>query len=321
MSSGTHGSCPARTFRRGGLPSVLLAALLSVVVGCGGGEDPARGRLQSLVEAEDWTEVRANVELLRQEGVTGAWVDLAEGLALLHQNADREAERLFEKAAARDSSLAPRIAEAWQERALEDHGEGWDNRAKERMAQALIYAPTLDPGPLLDPVADHFYRFTKEFDRAYPLYLRLYRERPEPEAKHPEWVYRYGYCLEQEGFLDSAMGVYEEFIETWPEDRDIMRFVQWRYMSGLLEQAERARAEARPDAALELLRRCLDSGWHMDLQQQARYLAGEIEEERGRLVEAREWYDRVVADGNRFGGDVVAKARERLDALGVLGVH
>lgn len=280
-----------------------------------------RETLEPLIEAGNWDEIRARVELLRQEGERSAWIDLSEGLALLYQNADKAAEPLFATAVAADSSLAPLVAEHLATLARQDHEQGWQERGRRRMADALRLQPSIDPGDQIDTVADYFFRQARDFEHAYPLYRRLYRERPEPASRHREWVYRYGYCLQILGFEDTAMAVYEEFIGTWPQDRGIMRFVQWRRMNLLIEQAEGLRGAAQPARALDVLTQCIDSGWHVDLQQRARYLAGEIEEDRDDLHAARAWYEQVVATGGSAGGQLVESARARLDALGALGVH
>lgn len=300
--------------------SLALMGLLLVLSGCAS-EDTRQQEFEALIEAKNWEEIRARVQLLRQEGASGRWIDLAEGLALLHQNADKAAEPLFASAVAADSSLAPRIAAQLGALAEADFAQGWEERGRRRYAEAIRLQPGFDPGEHLGTVADYFFRFEKDYARAFPLYRRLYRERPEPASRHMEWVYRYGHCLETLGFEENAMAVYDEFVETWPEDRSIMRYVQWRRMNVMLEQAERLRTQAQPAQALELLERCIDIGWHVDQQQRARYLAGQIEEDRDQLHAARDWYEQVVDTGGRASSQLVEQARARLDALGALGVH
>lgn len=297
-----------------------ISAVMVVFAGCSSVASH-RETLEPLIAVGDWEEIRARVELLRQEGEAGSWIDLAEGIALLHQNADKAAEPLFESAVAADSSLALLVAEHLATLSRQDHEQGWEERARRRMADALRLDPSIDPGDQISFVADYFFRFSRDFERAYPLYRRLYRERPEPTSRHREWVYRYGHCLESLGFEDTAMAVYEEYISTWPDDLSIMRYVQWRRMNLLIEQAEELRGAAQPARALELLTQCIDNGWHVDLQQRARYLAGEIEEDRNDLHAARAWYEQVVDAGGSAGSQLVVSARARLDALGALGVH
>ena len=205
--------------------------------------------------------------------------------------------------------------------AWEDHEKGWDERAKKRMARALTFDPSIDPGSLRDPAADWFYRTARDYERALPLYTDLVEQLPEPVDKHPEWFYRYGYCLQQVGRDEEALDVYGEFIRRFPSNKNFMRFVQWRAMQLRIARAEALLGTADPEAALDELAFCLDSEWHLELQQQARFVAGRAEEARGDLQAARAWYARVVEGGNEFGGEIVRKADERLRALGEMGVH
>lgn len=296
-----------------------LLLLLSVPMACGGPD--SRAEIDALVEAGDWTELSARVEVLRSEGAKGPWLDRAEGLALLASNSDRAALDRLERAAEAQPEYAADFAVRLAEAAQADLAEGWKDRAARRMLAAFRFDNDVELGALADPVGDLLYRYEKDFAAAEIIYRRLESELPEPGRKHGEWTYRYGYCLEKSGQVDAAMDIYEKFRNTQARDQNHLRFVQWRTMRILIERAEEARLAAQPERALELLEQSMMGGWHMDLQQEARYLAGQIEEERGELQAARKWYDMILADGSRFGGELVSKARTRLDALQALGVH
>lgn len=303
---------------------VSLAALATITLasGCGSGGPPdEHQQMLDLVESGDWEEILAQAELLRGEGETSAPLDYAEGLALLHQNADKMAVKLLERAVAQDSSLAAGAASDLAELARTDQEEGWEARATRRMAQAYVFDSTVELGALKDPVADYFYRYVEDYERAYPIYYELYQDRPGRPKKVREWVYRYGACLERLGSIDAALAVYEEYQGTWPQDREFGRLVNWRYMHLLLDLADEAHELGQHDRALRLLERSMVDDWHMDVQQQARYRAGVIEQERGRLDEARRWYEMVLEDGSRFGGETVGQARARLEELREMGVH
>lgn len=296
-----------------------LAGLL-LVAACGGGPD-VEAELERRIEAGDWDEVLAQVEVLKAEGVTDPLVDFAEGYALLQQGADAAAEEPLDRVLVARPDLGRRIAATYEELAWSDAEEGWDERAKRRMARALMFDPTIDAGSLRDPAADWFYRQEKDYPRALPLYASLYEELPEPVRKHPEWTYRYGYCLQEVGREDEALEVYADFERRFPSDRNFMRFVKWREMQLRIARAEARLGTADPAGALAELQPCLDTAWHAELQQQARLVAGRAEEARGDLEAARRWYAKVVEAGNEFGGDVVRRADERLRELGEMGVH
>lgn len=300
--------------------AVGSAAALLAVSGCGGGQD-FESEFDALIEAEQWEEILARVEVHHAEGVRDGMLDFAEGLALLHQNADAAAEAPLDRAVADDPSRAPRIAAAYAELARADREAEWNERARRRMARAVHFDPDTEAGPLTADAADWFYREAKDYASALPLYRRLAEELPEPVDEHPLYVYRYGYCLEEAERDDEALEVYGEFLRRFPAERTFMRFVQWRAMSLRVERAEALLGTAQPEAALDELAFCLASDWHLELQQQARFVAARAEEARGDLQAAREYYELVVDTGSRFGGDVVRRASRRLEELGELGVH
>lgn len=303
------------------LSLIVLVALTVGGAGCGSEAPDRRQELMDLVASENWAEIQARVKLYRTDGETTAPLDFAEGLALLHENADKMAISLLERGVAADSSLAVPAAEQFAELARQDLAEGWEKRAQRRMAQAYVFDSSVELGALADPVADYFYRYVEEYELAYPIYYQLYKSREGRGDKVREWVYRYGACLERLGSADAARAVYEEFQETWPDDLKFMRLVNWRYMRLMLDLAEEAEQLGQYDRALHLLEESMVGDWHLDVQQQARYRSGVIEQERGQLDEARRWYELVLEDGSRFGGDLVDQAQDRLDELRQMGVH
>lgn len=273
------------------------------------------------VEAEDWTGIRAEVTVLRKAGVVASWLDYADGLASMHEGAEQPARRLLGEAVAADPSLAPAVALAWAEAAREDHAAGWRDRARERMAEAILFDPSTDPGLMLPAVADYFYRYLKNYDAAYPLFERLYRERPEPTGRHPQWVYRWGHSLELKGDLAGAQAVYEEFFELFPSNMDQGRFAHWRFMGVLMKQAEQARVRGDLDEAVQLLVLARRGNWHLDQQERAEFMAGQIREQQGQLELAREHYQIVIKHSEKMNSEVVEDTRARLEALDELGVH
>lgn len=297
-----------------------VGLVLLAIIGCGGGRD-LETEIDALIAAGDWDEVLAHAEVLKTEGVTDPLVDYAEGYALLQQGADAAADAPLDRALAARPDLAPRVAAIYERLAWEDHEEGWEDRARRRMARALTFDPTIDPGILLESAADHFYRYMSEFDRALPLYERLVRELPEPVDKHAEWIYRYGYCLRDVGREEEALEVFADFQRRFPDERAHMRHVKWYEMKIRIARAEARLETADPEGALEEVAAVVDTRWHQDLKQEARLIGGRAEEARGNLEAARRWYAEIVEIGNEFGGDVVRRADERLRELGELGVH
>jgi tetratricopeptide (TPR) repeat protein len=293
---------------------------VGLLASCGGGASDRAAMLER-VEAGDWPGIRAEAALLRQAGVVEPWLDYADGLAALHEGAEQNARRLLGAAVAADPSFAAGVARAWAELALEDRDAGWRDRARERMAEAVLTDPSTDPGPLLPAVADYIYRHLKNYDAAFPLYERLYRERPEPVARHSEWIYRWGHSLELKGDLEGALAIYNEFLELFPDDMKQGRYVHWRYMAVLMAQAEQARGRGDLDEAVELLEGARLGDWHLDQQSRVEFMAGQIREQQGELELARKHYELVVRHGEKRTSEVVDDARARLDALDELGVH
>jgi len=302
---------------------LVVGVLLAGVAGLAAcsSEEARRDAILALVADAEWEQVRDSAEVLRQDGVVAPWLDYAEGLGALHLGAEQRARRLLNEAVEADPALAPEVAAAWSSLAYADYEAGWRDRARERMSQAVLVDPTTDPGPMLGTVADYLYRHIKMYDEASPLYERLYNERPEPANRHAEWVYRWGHCLELRDDLNGARAVYEEFVQTWPRDTGQGRFVHWRYQDVLLTQAREAREAGDLDGAIEIALLVRQGNWHMDQQQRAEYLIGQIREQQGELDLAREHYELVLEHAKVVGTDIVDPARARLEALDAISEH
>lgn len=300
------------------------AWMLGIVIGLGACSSPPPDRsteLDELLAAEAYDEVLARVELYREEGEAGPWLDYASGMAHLYLDADKLAAQEFADAVAVDSTLAPTVAAHYQKLALEDADAEWYGRAQRRMREAYRYDPGITMEPLADSVADYLYRNEKNYEDAFHVYRYLAFKDTENERKLKEWTFRYGHCLEMLGFADDALTTYRDYLKRWPTDNLFMSYVQWRYQQSLHEKARKAMDAGELDRAMDLLAESLAPEWHMELHQQGRYLAGQIEERRGNLGEALDWYGKIVEDGERFGGEVLQNAKERIDAIHAQGFH
>jgi len=307
-------------FRWTGLATAGLGLLL---VACGGATTTdRRAEFDALLEAQDYEEVQARVQLYRDQGETGAVLDYAQGLALLlGEDADLVAKKHLMEAVAADSSLAGPVADAYHAAATADHGEQWYKRARVRMREAFRYNRDLDLSPVNDPVADLLYREEKAYDLAYLIYRKLIHNTEAHQSKQREWRFRYGHCLERMGFIEDALAVYEGYREQWPDDMHFMRYVNWRTMRVLLDRAREEMEAGNLDRAMADLQASFLEGWHIDLQQEGRYLAGQIEERRQDPEAAAEWYRKVDEDGDQYGSEEVQLARRRLEELRATGVH
>jgi tetratricopeptide (TPR) repeat protein len=248
--------------------------------------------------------------------VVAAWLDRAEGLAAFHAGDEEDARRLLRAAADQDSTLAPELARVWADAALEDWDQGWKDRARERMATAVLLDPSTDPGPTLDATADYLQRHLRNYEAARPLYRRLYTERPAPASRHPMWVYRYGYNLELAGQVDRALEIYREFRKTWPMEPDQGRYVDWRFQHILMQKAREAWEAGDPEGALAYLDEArLKERRMYDQLERLELLAGQIEESRGEYAKAREHYELVLDYGEHITTDAVGTAQDALEAL------
>lgn len=300
------------------MKSILLVGLLCGLVlaaGCGGSDEAERSALVAMIEAGEYEPALERAAELRAAGTIAPWLDRAEGIANFHLGREQLARKQLADAAEGDPSLAPGIAAFWADAAREDYRAGFRDRARERMAAAVHLDPTTHAGPMLPAVADYVYRFEKDYDAAVPLYEQLYRERPNPVSRHPEWVYRWGHLLEKQEDYEGALAVWDGFFEEFPDEMKQARFVTWRYINVLIHLAEQASAAGDVDGALELIQRTKLGGWHLDRQQRAELVAGQICEEHGRLDEARVRYERVLEYDTTVKTDFPEEARARLEAL------
>lgn len=301
---------PMSCFRFMCLLSVLLLA-----AGCGGSDEAERAALVAMVDAGEYEPALTRAAELRAAGTIAPWLDRAEGIANFQLGREQLARKQLRDAVAGDPSLGPEIAAFWAEAAREDYRAGFRDRARERMAMAVHLDASTHAGPMLPAVADYVYRFEKDYETARPLYEKLFLERPKPVSRHPEWVYRWGHLLEKEGDLDGALAVWDQFFEEFPDEMKQARFVAWRYINVLIHQAQEASAAGDPDAALELIKRTKLGGWHLDQQQKAELVAGEICEEHGQFDEARVRYLRVLEYRPPVETTFPDDARARLEAL------
>jgi tetratricopeptide (TPR) repeat protein len=289
--------------------------VLLVFLGSCASDDAERNAIDTLLQAGEYEQVIARAQELRADGTIAPWLDSAEGRASFALGREQDARRQLHDAFVGDPSLGPELAAFWADAAREDFDAGFRDRARERIAEAVLLDPSTDPGPMLPGLADYMYRYRKDFDAATPLYERLYRERPEPVSRHPEWVYRWGHLLEKQGDLDGALAVWDEFFETWPNEMKQARYVSWRYINVLIRQAEEASAAGDVEAALALIKRTKLGGWHLDQQQKAELVAGQICEEHGLYDEARVRYERVLEYRTPVVTEFPDEARTRLEAL------
>lgn len=296
----------------------ILVCLLGVLsAGCGG--DTGREDLLALLDAGQYDDVEARVAELRADGMLAPWLDYAEGVVAFRQGREELARRRLQDAAAADAAFVSPASELLDAAARVDYEAGHRERARARMATAILIDPTIDPEPMLDSAADYLFRFERNYEAARPLYHRLYTERPEPASRHTQWVFRYGYTLEMADDDEGARAIYEEYLETWPEEMQIGARVTRRYMDLLIKKAQSVGAAGDVDEALALVKMTKLGGWHMDRQQRAEFVAGEVCEQAGRYDEARVHFARVLEYAPRVQSEFYDLATARLEALDARG--
>ncbi len=302
---------------------LLWAGLMTwTAVGCGGsGPTDRRTEFEALLANGEYDEVRARVEVYLESGEQDAWIHMASGLANLRDDADKPAARDFAYAVSLDSTLAPEVAETYRAKAIYDHENEWKERARKRMREAFRYMPSISLEPLTDPVADYLYKIDKDHEGAYQLYKELVTREDAPAKKKKEWKFRWGHSQERLGHVEEALDTYRDYREIFPKDTVFMKYVVWRMMVVLQEQALKAKEAGEYDEALALLDESFMDLWFLEKQMEGWYLAGQIEEDRGRPDFALSWYKRVSREGRRFGGEVVRNAKNRIDAINAQGVH
>lgn len=298
----------------------FLGALL-LLLACGGGSVDRAAEFEALIEQNEVEEVLARAQLYLDEGEETGPVYFARGWAELQQDADRPARASFSEAVRLTPELSPRIAQLWRGKALADHEAKWYDRAGQRMREAFRYDQDIALEPEMDSVADQLYRYEKDFASALLVFERLRLKSDANFNKRMEWSFRYGHCLEELGRIDEAIAVYRAYLEEFPEDKGYTAYVTWRWMTVHKEQAEQALDRGDVDGAAKWIADAPLADWHMELLQEIRLVAGRIHEARGEYEEALASYERILADGATFGGQVVADAKDRIDAIHALGVH
>jgi len=298
----------------------FIGALL-LLLACGGKSVDRAQELDALIEQNEVDEVLARVQLYMDQGEETGTLYFARGWAELQQDADKPARASFAEAVRLAPEYSKRIAELWREKALVDHEAKWYDRAGKRMREAFRYDHDIALEPEMDSVADQLYRYEKDFASALLVFERLREKTSANFNKRMEWEFRYGHCLEELGRIDDALAAYSAYLDKFPEDTGYTAYVTWRWMMVHKEQAEEALERGDLDAASQWIVKAPLADWHMDLQQEIRLVAGKIHEARGEYEEALSSYEQILADGATFGGQVVADAKDRIDAIHALGVH
>jgi tetratricopeptide (TPR) repeat protein len=318
-----HPAVRWRRWSRAGLGLGLCFGLFVASWGCStASHQDRRAELQQMLDQGRYDDALAQVKVYREAGEAGPALDFAQGVALLHQNADNIALPLLRQAVAEDSTYTLPASKELETLARADEKAGWLKRGGRRMHDAYLMNPAVDLSGLRDRVGDLFYRFDEDYEHAVDIYHTLYEERNGPVQKQKEWVFRYANCVELTGSPEAALSIYEEFYKTWPDDTTMLAQVAWKYMKILMGLAQDAAARGEDDLAMRQYIRALDWGYHPTLKQQIHIEMAKIERNRGNLDEARRQYKLVL----HFAGDVSGteytdQAKQGLEELAAMGVH
>ncbi len=308
------------TASRSSLVLVFLA-LAGLIGGCSAEKQDPRAQFQELVDAGQYKEILARVELARRKGRKSPLLDYYQGVALLAQDEDVPAARAFDRAVAADSSLALKVSRRYREAARTDAENQWMGRATRRMERAYLLDGVVEMGELEDEVAESLFE-KKKLKEVTPIYRDLLAKGGDAEQRQL-WIFHLGLALEQSGSREAGLESYRNYWKEFPPEQDT-RFdggVAWRQGVILLEMSRERMEQEDYEGALVLLNELLSLPPRAPLRIQAYYLAGQCEEGRGRPEAALRAYKEAKKYPIPGPGGEREKAREKVAALQAAGIH
>jgi tetratricopeptide (TPR) repeat protein len=291
----------------------FIAAVWLLVLGCGAG--PA-GEMRAAYEKGDFAEVVVLGRHAVRGGTASPEVHFYYGAALVGVGRDPEGFAEIDTAVAANAKLAPDAAALLVELSGRE-GSSSGDRAR-RLRKAFELDSGIDLGPRRFAVAATYYE-DRDFERAAALYseaVSRFSDSPECQTAYA----RLSECWTALGDEKKARHAMETLVRRYPRSRqaegaaanlnDILyQDAQKHFEAGEYDEAIRAATDLAAKAD------------NRSLQQKARFLVGQAHEAKGDRAAAYEAYREVIRNDRGDSGQVVERARARIEALQEAGVR
>lgn len=290
-----------------------LATLLLLVLGCG-----SRGPVADMrhaYEKGDFSEVVTLGRHAIRSGTAPADVHYYYGMALISLGRDSEGFAEVDTAVAANSGLKKDAAQALRDFSVRE-GAGRDESAR-RLRKAHELDETIDLDRRRFVVADTYYQ-DRDFQRAAALYdeaVTKYPDAPECERAYQ----RLSDCWRQLGDDEKARAAMETLVKRFP------RSGEGQGAAANLNELVYLDAQHHLDAgefdeAIAKAADVVSKADNRSLQQKARFLLGQAYEGKGDRAAAYEAYREVIRNDRGDSGQIVERARTRIEALQEAGL-
>ena len=291
-----------------------LATALLLAVCCGGGG--AAGQMHRAFDKADYAEVVALGRHALRGGDVSPEVHYYYGLALVAVGRDHEGFGEIDAAVGGDAGLKKKAAEWLRDRAGREGLSRSD--AARRLAKAVELDPSIDLGRQRFAVARSCFD-EREFARAAALYGQAVKA--FPAASECESAYaRLVECWTALGNAEKARAAMETLVARYPKGQEA-REVTSRLNDLMYNEAHTHFEAGEYEQTIALAQNLVDTSDNRSLQQKGRFLLGQAYEARGDRAAAYNQYRDVIRNDRGDSGQVVERARARIEALQEAGLE
>jgi tetratricopeptide (TPR) repeat protein len=291
-----------------------FATVLLLAMACGGG-GPA-GDMRRAYEKGDFAEAVALGRLAVRRGDASPLVHFYYGVALVAVGRDPEGFAEVDTAVAADAEMSGKAAALLSELS-EREGLSAADSAR-RLRKALELDPAIDLGRRQFAVAHTYYQ-DRNFERAAALYAGAVSK--FPDAPECETAYaRLSECYAALGDDEKAREAMETLVKRYPRSRGAEGATA-NLNDIMYQDAQRHLDAGEFDEAIALAGELVGRAENRSLQQKGRFLLGQAYEARGDRAAAYEAYREVIRNDRGDSGQIVERARSRIEALQEAGLR
>lgn len=290
-----------------------LATVLLLVLGCGAG-GPA-GDMRRAFDEGDFAEAITLGRHAVRSGEASPVVHLYYGVALVGAGRDPEGFAEVDTAVAAKADLAKEAASILEGLAGRE-GLSSSDRAR-RLRKAFELDDTIDLGRQRFAVASTYFE-DRNFARAAVLYTDAVSK--FPDASECETAYaRLSECWSALGEEEKSRRAMETLVKRYPRGQQAEGAAN-NLNDIMYEEAQRHLDAGEYDEAIALAGELVGKAENRSLQQKGRFLLGQAYEARGDRAAAYEAYREVLRNDRGDSGQIVERARTRIEALQEAGL-
>lgn len=291
-----------------------LATVLLVMLGCGGGG--ASSDMRHAFEKGDFAETVTLGRHAIRSGHASADVHFYYGAALVAVGRDPEGFAEVDTAVAADPELAEKAAGLLSELAQREGIRSSDRARRLRKAYELDH--TVDLGRDRFAVAGTYYE-DRDYEHAAALYseaVAKYPDAPECETAYARLSESWTALGEDEKSREAM----ETLVKRFPRSREAegaaadLSDIQFRDAQAHYDAGEY-------DRAIEMASQLVGKVDNRSLQQKCRFLLGQAYEAKGDRAAAYEAYREVIRNDRGDSGQIVERARSRIEVLQEAGLR